>query len=227
MFKFLFSFLIGICLLCNSCSVQTLSDEQLYADAVRNTHLFSKSNIHDLVTLNKDDNLVTYIGDLVLMATFHNVPRFYPIDHDIELSIDGLWLVSYKELEAKLSNPVNCSNKRIIQILGERIDSNYSHLSLVLVDPHKLLRPAYVQDPFINKMSLSLTTSDKNFESWFYQMKAGKDYPWTALGYTYDWGNSRDVYGLSEFILRKGSTYHAVDTITIDKFISSGCKVKY
>ena len=133
MFKFLFSFLIGICLLCNSCSVQTLSDEQLYAEAVRNTHLFSKSKIHDLVTLNKEDNLVAYIGDYVLMATFHNVPRFYPIDHDIVLSIDVLWLVSYKELEAKLSNTVNCSNKRIIQILGERIDSNYTHLSLVLI----------------------------------------------------------------------------------------------
>ena len=39
--------------------------------------------------------------------------------------------------------------------------------------------------------------------------------------------NSGDVYGLSEFILRKGDTYHAVDTITIDKFISSGCEVKY
>ena len=227
MFKFLFSFLIGICLLCNSCSVQTLPDEELYADAVRNTHLFSKSKIYDLVTLSKGDKLVTYIGDKVLMATFHNVPKFYPIDRDIKLSIDVLWLVSYKELESKLSNTANCTNKRIIQILGERMDSNYSNLSLVLIDPHKLLRPAYLQDPFINEMALSLTTSDKTFETWFYQMKAGKDYPWTALGYTYDWGNSGDVYGLSEFILRKGDTYHVVDTITIDKFISSGCKVKY
>lgn len=89
----------------------------------------------------------------------------------------------------------------------------------------------YQYIPFFFLFSIPKITpingKNQNFESWFYQMKAGKDYPWTALGYTYDWGNSRDVYGLSEFILRKGSTYHAVDTITIDKFISSGCEVKY
>ena len=27
-------------------------------------------------------------------------------------------------------------------------------------------------------------------------------YPWTRLGYTYDWGNPRNLVGLSEFVLR-------------------------
>ena len=227
MFKFLFSVCIGICLLCSACSVQTLSDEELYLGAVRNSHLISPSKIHDLVTLNHNDPLVTFIGRKVLMATFHNVPKYYQKGHDVKLSKDVLWLVSYKELENKLSENSNCSIKRITQILGAKVGASYSYLSLLLIDPKKLIRPAYLQDPFINKMSLSLSTEDKNFEHWFNNMKSNHDYPWTALGYTYDWGASDDVYGLSEFILRKDGYYHVLQTTTMDNFISSGCEVKY
>lgn len=228
MFKFLFSLCIGICLLCSSCSVQPLSDEELYAKAVHNSHIVSRAKIHDLVTLNLKDPSVIYIGNKVLMATFHNVPKYYQKGQDVKLSIDVLWLVSYKELENKLSENSNCSNKRIIQILGAKVGSSYSHLSLLLIDPNKLIRPAYLQDPFVNAMSLTLSSTDKNFERWFYDMKSKLDYPWTALGYTYDWGDSGDnVYGVSEFILRKDDYYHVLQTTTMDNFISSECKLKY
>ncbi|MBU6351343.1 MAG: hypothetical protein KGS73_14490 [Chloroflexi bacterium] len=31
-------------------------------------------------------------------------------------------------------------------------------------------------------------------------------YPWTRLGYTYDWSNSASEVGLSEFVVAAGST---------------------
>lgn len=31
-------------------------------------------------------------------------------------------------------------------------------------------------------------------------------YPWTRLGYTYDWGNSESEFGLSEFVIATSST---------------------
>ena len=31
-------------------------------------------------------------------------------------------------------------------------------------------------------------------------------YPWTRLGYTYDWGDSTTHVGLSEFILEQNAT---------------------
>ena len=227
MFRFLFSFFIGICLLCTSCTDRILSDHDLYSLAVQKTHLNDKLQIYDLVTLNRDDPLISYVGDKVAMATFHNVPEFYPAGSDVKLSIDVLWLVSYRELESVLSKNINCSSKRITQILGERPDSNYSHLSLVIIDPDKLIRPAYSQDPFVNKMSTSLSTDDTNFAHWFYSMKTQMNYPWTALGYTFDWGATDDYYGLSEFILRKNDSYHVVDTESISDFIRSGCKLQF
>jgi hypothetical protein len=32
-----------------------------------------------------------------------------------------------------------------------------------------------------------------------------KGYPWTRLGYTYDWGNPESEVGLSEFVVAAGS----------------------
>ncbi len=227
MFKFLSYVFVGIFLLCTSCSESSLSDVELYSQAVLNSHTPSQSKIHDLVTLNRNDPKVTYIGDKVLMATFHNAQKFYQKGADVKLSIDVLWLVSYKELETKLTKASNCSSKRITQILGAKVNSQYSYLSLVLINPEKLLRPAYLQDPFVNKMSLTLSTNDKSFVHWFNDMKSNQDYPWTALGYTYDWGSLSDVYGLTEFILRKNDYYHVVATSTMDDFISSNCSLKY
>ncbi len=31
-------------------------------------------------------------------------------------------------------------------------------------------------------------------------------YPWTRLGYTYDWGNPESEVGLSEFVIEAGAT---------------------
>jgi len=33
-----------------------------------------------------------------------------------------------------------------------------------------------------------------------------KGYPWTRLGYTYDWGNPDSEVGLSEFVITAGAT---------------------
>lgn len=47
-----------------------------------------------------------------------------------------------------------------------------------------------------------------------YDPKTGPPYPWTRLGYTYDWGNAKSRVGLSEFVIRKGArlTVHSVST---------------
>jgi len=38
-------------------------------------------------------------------------------------------------------------------------------------------------------------------------------YPWTRLGYTYDWGDSATHVGLSEFILEQNATA-VVESVT-------------
>ena len=45
-------------------------------------------------------------------------------------------------------------------------------------------------------------------------------YPWTRLGYTYDWNEAGDEYGLTEFIILPGSEVEIEWTLTTDEFIA-------
>ncbi len=44
-------------------------------------------------------------------------------------------------------------------------------------------------------------------------------YPWTRLGYTYDWGGGGNEYGLSEFLIRKDAVVEVEFTLTTEEFI--------
>lgn len=44
------------------------------------------------------------------------------------------------------------------------------------------------------------------------------DYPWTRLGYTYDWGGTQE-YGLTEFLVRDPSKTEIAFTYTTAEFV--------
>ena len=79
------------------------------------------------------------------------------------------------------------------------------------VMPDDLFRPS--PDPDITDGEAELDFPgwvDAAYKDWFNQLASasyGEDgYPWTRLGYTYDWGNQKNETGLSEFVIRAGST---------------------
>ena len=45
-------------------------------------------------------------------------------------------------------------------------------------------------------------------------------YPWTRLGYTYDWADNGQEYGLSEFLIRQGAEVEVAFTMTTEEFIA-------
>lgn len=54
-----------------------------------------------------------------------------------------------------------------------------------------------------------------NHADWFRLQKAlaydpANPYPWTRMGYTYDWGNPDSKVGASEFVVRQGTTVDIV-----------------
>jgi len=55
--------------------------------------------------------------------------------------------------------------------------------------------PVTFRDWFVNRaQTIYTTTNEADPATW--------GWPWTRLGYTYDWGNPFSVFGLSEFILK-------------------------
>jgi len=103
---------------------------------------------------------------------------------------------------------------RLAQRLGLPPDANYDRFVELWVRPRALVRPC--PDPEVTDRECELRTpkprahvriSDAHQE-WFQGLKAtsyGPDgYPFTGLGYTYDWHPATDEVGPSEFVLRPG-----------------------
>ena len=105
---------------------------------------------------------------------------------------------------------------RLEQLLGLPPDNSKTTFVELWVHPADLFRPT--PDPDITddeaqldfpKVNGYLSVSDA-YLLWFYDLMNSSygenGYPWTRLGYTYDWGNPVSDVGLSEFVIRKGAT---------------------
>ena len=72
---------------------------------------------------------------------------------------------------------------------------------------------------------------DTMYKDWFDDNIIGSyfdsAYPWTRLGYTYDWANNGTEYGLSEFLIFSGAEVTIEYTYSIDQFIEFAKNVKY
>jgi hypothetical protein len=101
---------------------------------------------------------------------------------------------------------------RMKQLLGLPWRSDYSWFVEMWVRPADLFRPS--ADPEIDDNTAGLyfrPGTDSLHIKWINNRIASSysgsnPYPWTRLGYTYDWGGD-DEYGLSEFVLRPESPY--------------------
>lgn len=104
---------------------------------------------------------------------------------------------------------------RLEQLLGLPPNNGKTKFVEMWVVPQDLFRPA--PDPEISDQEAGLTfpqskflTVSEAYVSWFNDLSSqsyGENgYPWTRLGYTYDWGNPNSEVGLSEFVVNTGAT---------------------
>ena len=105
---------------------------------------------------------------------------------------------------------------RLRQLLGLVPDAEVLAFVEFWVKPADLFRPS--PDNEIDDTTAGLNLPDDVpswYREWFNQLRAGQyfqsvkpdhnAYPWTQLGYTYDWGNPESEQGLSEFVIKKNS----------------------
>lgn len=103
---------------------------------------------------------------------------------------------------------------RLEQLNGMPAGRNLPYFVEFWVSPEDLFRPS--ADPEVSDheagidypVSSSIVSLSMEFVSWFEWQRAhysSNGFPWTRLGYTYDWGNPRSEIGLSEFITRKNA----------------------
>jgi hypothetical protein len=154
--------------------------------------------------------------EYVLMCTFMRFPDSFPQGDSITNNWGEMWLFIPNQMKYRLNfNRTSDTLLRISQLLGLPPVNGNKYIAQVWVPVNKLYRPAGSPDVTATHASavLSPGVSDE-YKSWFnnyiissyYQPLANgaSHYPWTRMGYTYDWNPSVKRVGLSEFVLPKG-----------------------
>ena len=209
-------------------SVVTFMDrDSLYREQYNAAFEKSKNlgpeDIQPLVTIGEGTDMASMSGDntqVVLVAWHNDGDRFK--DGEITHLKDGevLWTFTDKEFLKwfrENHDKVDNWDIRLKQLLGKSPDTDNRYFTVFWVRVTDVFRPAFFPEINTDMMNTAFTntleedTSENAmwFKNWFDKTNATayrKDgFPWTRLGYTYDWGNPDSKYGLSEFIVKEGA----------------------
>lgn len=213
----------------------TATMDQLYAAAVDNAMIADSSEISDalwpITPDNPDLQWKTINGQsYVLLATFMRFPDSYPAGDSITNVWGESWLFIPKQMKTRIGTsftPTSDTLMRICQLLGlPPVNSKTNtHIATMWVKADRLYRPA--GNPDITTKSATavlLSTVPVTYANWFNSyiiyayyrpLTSATDahYPWTRMGYTFDWAPDASRVGLSEYVLQ-GSSGAWVEKVT-------------
>lgn len=153
----------------------------------------------------------------VLMACFTRFPDSYKDSTSLN-KWGVLWVFVPQQFKQRMLSGLSGNTDTLLrfkQLLGLPPDNKNSHIAEIWVNPDDLFRPS--ADPEINDNVAELflrPSADSMHTDWFlkniYDTYFSKNihYPWTRLGYTYDWAENVPETGLSEYCVKKGALLH-------------------
>ena len=216
-----------------SCSKDGPTDDELYANAVRDAVFADEDEILPLVNISGNDQNVirSEDGKSVLVAFMHKYPDSYPAGEEIELKWGNVWCVSAGEFHTWVKDHRKDTDdwtKRLHQVMGMPYTKGYNTITALWVDASLIYRPAYVTDPNAEMKNTLQKTGDEefdaNYKSWFdgniIWSYFDSAFPWTRLGYTYDWADNGTEYGLTEFLIFSGAHAKVEYTYSVDDFVN-------
>lgn len=202
------------------------TDEQLYAAAVLDTVTIEEGEVLPLVSITGDSDMVSWRDGKILLVTVNNQPQDYIVGEHLTLAGE-VWSFTSREVAAwygQNKKGVTDWTLRLKQLVGVPPDGDYTHVTAMWARPDDVLRPAYSTDITSGAMPTALPDgTPDDYKVWFERnilwSYFDSAYPWTRLGYTYDWADNGTEYGVSEFWIRPGAEVLVEYTDTIDAFI--------
>jgi len=164
----------------------------------------------------------------VLVCTWHRYPDSYQDGEVISAEYGEVWVFTAGEIEEFMQRSAQSEDMvlRLEQLIGLPPQKGNTHFSYLWVSPKDLFRPAPDNEITDNVAQLTFPqTATSQYKNWFnansvYSYQLHK-FPWTRLGYTYDWSDSESEYGLSEFIVKAGSSMRVEKTYTNGEFFAN------
>lgn len=199
----------------------------LYHNAIVDSIQADEDEILPLQTIDKSQ-------DKVLVGTWHKYPGSYPDGAEVTTSFGEVWVFLPDELYnwGQSSEYTTDMELRMEQLIGLPPQKDNTHFTLMWVDPDDLYRPS--ADTNIESRTGAIdfpAGTDESYIQWYndnaeYSYNPHK-YPWTRLGYTYDWADNGTEYGLSEYILKKDSKATVEKTYTNEEYFEYITTVDY
>ena len=192
----------------------------LYQRSIQNSIYPNESKVStSLVSLDKkNENLVWKKingEDYILVVTWKQNVSYYEAYLDSSYYNTGpypIWITTAPELIQRMKK-VNrkYTDQRLKQLLGLPPNAVYSYFVEFWVNPEDLFRPCPDKEIADKKCDLYFPDqTDSAHVAWindnrisrYYQRELFDQYPWTQLGYTYDWNpKNKSHVGLSEFVI--------------------------
>lgn len=211
----------------SGCQSKTADLNALYESAIRDAMFADENEILPLVSLTPEDKMTTWNEDgCVLLCTWHRYPDSYPEGETITVEWGPVWTFTDKEIASYKDELKKCKDPetRLKQLIGLPPDCDYTTFTGFWVSPENVKRPAYRTDIVSGEMTTSFDENvDTDFKEWFDGNILGSyfdgAYPWTRLGYTYDWADNDTEYGLTEFLVLDKAEITVEFTDTTAEFI--------
>ena len=172
----------------------------------------------------------------VLVATWTSEASYYPKPGSTFTETYEVWITAAPQLKQFCQRHLASGSKtplsrRLEQLLGLPPDSGHKFVVELWVSPQDLFRPSADAEVTDHESELQFPdvpgvfSVSETYQQWYqqtksrrYKPKAGPPYPWTRLGYTYDWGNPETRVGLSEFVIRKNATLTVKSVTTTEQY---------
>jgi len=236
------SLLLALLLLFMACQTtkKSLNDTVLYQQSIRNSIYPEASKVSDkLVPVVKQNQDLVWknIGgeDYILAVTWKQNVTYYKQYLDSAFYNTGnypIWITTAPELKLRmLTEKPKDINRRLIQLLGLPPNSVYSYFVEFWVKPSDLFRPCPDKEITDTKCetcfpkqtdSAHVAWINENRISRYYQCDLSQQYPWTQLGYTYDWNpKNKSHVGLSEFVIGANKKIIVKAIYTTEEYLGS------
>ncbi|MBZ5710569.1 hypothetical protein [Nannocystis pusilla] len=211
----LFTFATGA-VACTSEPADEATPEELFRDAVDDAAVAEADEVSDdLVAITPDNADLEFDPEnRVLVATWTSYDGYDGMEgQSMPLGVE-VWVTpipSLKDFCVATGLQGDELTARLEQLMGLPPDDGKDRIVTMWVPTDGLFRPS--PDPEIDDSVAELefrADVDPAHKKWVEDLEAvsyGADgYPWTRLGYTYDWSPDADSeVGLSEFVARKGT----------------------
>lgn len=204
----------------------------LYIDAVKDAMIADELEIsNDLIAITSDNTYIKWDDkkEKVLVVSWTKYPSSYENKTEVVTSWGETWVTVAPQLLDWYKNTGEDVDNKVLrteQLLGLPKDSKYTSFIELWVSPADLFRPSADNEVTDSTVKLDLPTDvTQDYITWYngqiiYSYFPYK-FPWTRLGYTYDWGNPDNEVGLSEFVIRKGSHVIVKNIYTTEEYLGN------